>query len=477
MSEDHRLRRNKKILGVRWHLGLSYLLVIWVILGVLLLFMSNLLETSIIGARRASLYAQAHLIASAIRARGGPREARIATIGGLPPQGRVLVLDGEGRVLDDSASDPGMALKKLGFDEVRAALSGREGANTYYLPDGSFAMYVAVPADWDGTGGAVFIAQDLKDIVSQYRSVMGMVVWGGGIASVVAVAFAWHLSTTISEPLSDLSRAARMMASGRLDSRVSPKGPLETRELGASFNYMAQAIENTMERQEQFLMAAAHELRAPLASMRALVESMEISPPEPDELPELINDIHIEILDLQQTAESILSLLRARSGTAPSKPQQANPAKIIKELIKSRAATISERNLEIIQRYQTGGEVPIDPLLFRLIVANLLDNAIKFTPPGGTVAVTLDFPENRNKMVLEVSDNGPGIPPEHLDKIFERFYRVDPARQKATGGAGLGLAIVKEACEKTAGVIHVETSPGAGTVFAVEWHNIRSDES
>ncbi len=476
MSEGHPLRC-RKMLGVRWHLGLSYLLVSWVILGVLLLFMSNLLETSIIGARRASLYAQAHLIASAIRARGGPREARIATIGGLPPQGRVLVLDGEGRVLDDSASDPGMALKKLGFDEVRAALSGREGANTYYLPDGSFAMYVAVPADWDGTGGAVFIAQDLKDIVSQYRSVMGMVVWGGGIASVVAVAFAWHLSTTISEPLSDLSRAARMMASGRLDSRVSPKGPLETRELGASFNYMAQAIENTMERQEQFLMAAAHELRAPLASMRALVESMEISPPEPDELPELINDIHIEILDLQQTAESILSLLRARSGTAPSKPQQANPAKIIKELIKSRAATISERNLEIIQRYQTGGEVPIDPLLFRLIVANLLDNAIKFTPPGGTVAVTLDFPENRNKMVLEVSDNGPGIPPEHLDKIFERFYRVDPARQKATGGAGLGLAIVKEACEKTAGVIHVETSPGAGTVFAVEWHNIRSDES
>lgn len=297
-----------------------------------------------------------------------------------------------------------------------------------------------------------------------------MVVWGGGIASVVALAFAWHLSKTISDPLSDLSRAARMMASGRLDSRVSPKGPLETRELGASFNYMAQAIEATMERQEQFLMAAAHELRAPLASMRALVESMEISPPEPDELPELIDDIHTEILDLQQTAESILSLLRAGSGSAPSRPQQVNPAKIVEDLIKSRAATISQRNLEILQRYPTAGEVPIDPLLFRLIVGNLLDNAIKFTPPGGTVAVAL---ENCNKMVLKVSDNGPGIPPEHLDKIFDRFYRVDPARQKVTGGAGLGLAIVKEACEKTAGVIHVETSPGEGTVFTVEWHNIR----
>lgn len=469
MSEGHPLRR-RKMLGVRWHLGLSYLLVIWVILGVLLLFMSNLLETSIIGARRASLYAQAHLIASAIRARGGPFEARIATIGGVPPQGRVLVLDGEGRVLDDSASDPLMALKKLGFDEVKAALSGREGANTYYLPDGSFVMYVAVPADWDGSGGAVFIAQDLRDIVNQYRSIMNMVVWGGGIASVVALAFAWHLSKTISDPLSDLSRAARMMASGRLDSRVSPKGPLETRELGASFNYMAQAIEATMERQEQFLMAAAHELRAPLASMRASVESMEISPPEPDELPELIDDIHTEILDLQQTAESILSLLRAGSGSAPSRPQQVNPAKIVEDLIKSRAATISQRNLEILQRYPTAGEVPIDPLLFRLIVGNLLDNAIKFTPPGGTVAVAL---ENCNKMVLKVSDNGPGIPPEHLDKIFDRFYRVDPARQKVTGGAGLGLAIVKEACEKTAGVIHVETSPGEGTVFTVEWHNIR----
>jgi signal transduction histidine kinase len=486
---------------------LSYLLVIWVILAVLVVFMSRFLETSIIGARRASLYAQAHLIASAIRARGGPFEARLVAIGGMPLNARVMVLDGYGRVLDDSASDPDMVLRKLEFQEVGAALSGREGSNTYYLPDGSFVMYVAVPADWDGNGGAVFIAQDLKDIVIQYQNVMRMVASGGIIASMVALVFAWYLSRTISEPISDLSRAARMMASGRLDSRVSPKGPLETRELGASFNYMATEIEKTVEGQEQFLMAAAHELRAPLASMRALVESMQICPPEAEELSELINDVLREILDLQGISESILSLLRTRSGGAVSDEEMIDPAEIIGEVIRSRVLGGVKQNLKVIlqgsrqdkgiveprpmaavdssnqatvvheregqQQHLSGAKVQMDPLLFRLIVANLFDNAVKFTPPGGTVVVSMDFPENGDEMVLKVSDTGPGIPPEHLDRIFDRFYRIDPARQKSTGGAGLGLAIVKEACEKSGGMIEVETRPGGGTIFTVRWRNKR----
>ncbi|HHY11214.1 MAG TPA: HAMP domain-containing histidine kinase [Firmicutes bacterium] len=477
----------KPVLGVRWHLALSYLLVIWVILGILVLFMSRLLETSIIGARRASLYGQAHLLASAIRARGGPSAARLTSIGGIPFQGRVLVLDGSGKVLEDSASDPAMAYKKIEFPEVKAALSGREGSNTYYLADGSFVMYVAVPSDWDGNGGAVFVAQDLGDIVTQYENVMRMVLSGGGVASLVALAFAWNLSRMISEPVSDLSRAARMMASGRLDSRVSPKGPLETCQLGNSFNHMAAEIEKTVEGQEQFLMAAAHELRAPLASIGVLVESMQISPPEPEELSDLIDDIHTEILTLQNISESILSLLRTRSGAAAASKERVNPVEIIEEVVKSRVHISSEKKLEVAFRYNrqkeakvkttVGTKVRMDPLLFRLIITNLYDNAVKFTSPGGKVAVSLEFPGNGSRMVLMVSDTGPGIPPEHLGKIFNRFFRIDPARQKSTGGAGLGLAIVNEACDRTGGAISVESRPGDGAVFTVEWQNVHVEYS
>ncbi len=470
--------RPGSVLGVRWHLALSYLLVIWVILGILVFFMSRLLETSIIGARRASLYGHAHLLASAIRARGGPGAARLDSVGGIPFQGRVLVLDGDGRVLEDSAFDPGMAYKKLEFEEVKSALSGKEGSNTYYLPDGSFVMYVAVPADWSGNGGAVFVAQDLGDIVDQYENVMGMVLSGGGVASLVALALAWNLSHKISDPVSDLSKAARMMASGRLDSRVSPKGPLETRELGKSFNYMAAEIEKTMEAQEQFLMAAAHELRAPLASLGVLVESMQIAPPDHEELPELLDDVHKEILTLQVISESILSLLRTKSVTDVFSETIINPVEIIEEVIESRTHIISGKRLEVImecKNQQEGVRVSFDPLLFRLIITNLFDNAVKFTPPKGKAAVGLEFPGNNGSMILKVSDTGPGIPPDHLDKIFDRFYRVDPARQKSTGGAGLGLAIVKEACDKTGGRIAVESHPGRGTTFAVVWDNLLND--
>lgn len=463
----------KAKLGLRWHLALSYLLVIWIILGILVLFISRLLETSIIGARRASLYGQAHLLGSAIRARGGPVAARLTAIGGIPFQGRVLVLDGQGRVLEDSASDPEMSYKKLDYPEVHAALSGKESSNTYYLPDGSFVIYVAVPSNWDGSGGAVFIAQDLGDIVTQYKNVMRMVLSGGGVASLVALALSWSLSSRIAGPVSDLSQAARMMASGRLDSRVSPGGPPETRELGESFNHMADEIQKTMEGQERFLMAAAHELRAPLASIGVVVESMQLSPPGPEELPELIDDIHTEIVSLQRISESILSLLRTKGRTAAS-ASLIDPVKIIEEVIKSRTHIILDKKLTMrthFEHEQGEGRVPMDSLLFRLVVSNLVDNAVKFTPPGGEVEVRLEFIANSRGMALTVSDTGPGIPAEHMGKLFDRFYRVDPARQKSTGGAGLGLAIAKDACEKTGGNITVENRP-QGAAFRAIWQGL-----
>jgi signal transduction histidine kinase len=120
---------------------------------------------------------------------------------------------------------------------------------------------------------------------------------------------------------------------------------------------------------------------------------------------------------------------------------------------------------------QGESQVLIDSLLFRLVVSNLVDNAVKFTPANGEVDVRLEFLANSRGMALTVSDTGPGIPAEHMGKLFDRFYRVDPARQKSTGGAGLGLAIAKEVCEKTGGNITVENRPRGGAVFRAIWQD------
>lgn len=472
----------RRPLGMRWHLLLGYLLVIWVSLTLLMVSLSRILEATTIGSRRAYLYAQAHLIASAIRARGGPSVARLSAIGGVPLQGRVLVLDGGGRVLEDSAADPEMIGKVLGLPEVGEALRGRESANTYYLSDGSFVMYAAVPSSWDGRGGAVFIAQDLGDVVAQYRSIMTMVLTGGVLASAAALLVAVAISNLVAGPVLELARNARRVAAGRLDVRVEPRGPLETRMLGEAFNFMAGEVEKTIAGHEQFLVAAAHELRSPLASMSVLVESMKLKPPAPEELPELLEDLESGVRSLTRVSEGILDLLRVTAKPGETKECKGEDlVGIVDEVLAGRTALIKEKNLALDKDVRIPGEawISLDPTLVRMVVSNLIDNALKFTPAGGHVRVTLirgpsqtGDPSRTLDLLFEVSDTGPGIAREHIPRIFERFYRVDQARTRDAGGTGLGLAIVKEACDRSGGVVTVESEQGKGSTFRVTWKNV-----
>lgn len=485
-----------KTLGMRWHLLLGYLLVIWITLALLTVSLSKILESAAIGSRRAYLYAQAHLIASAIRARGGPAVARLSAIGGIPLQGRVLVLDGSGRVLEDSAADPDMLGKVLGLPEVKEALQGKESSNTYYLPDGSFVMYVAVPSSWDQQGGALFIAQDLGDVVAQYRGIMTMVLTAGVVASLVALVAAWAISNLVAGPVLELARSARRVAAGRLDVRVDPKGPLETRTLGEAFNFMTEEVQRTIAGHEQFLVAAAHELRSPLASMSVLVESMKMKLPAPEELPELLEDLESGVKSLSRVSEGILDLLRVRARpTEAKKCKGKDLVAIIDEALADRNSLIKEKNLAVDKEVRIPDDAPVDldPVLVRLVVSNLIDNALKFTPAGGSVKVALVAERwslsgerkflqgdemagaglsQRCGLVFEVADTGPGIAPEHVPRIFERFYRIDQSRQRATGGTGLGLAIVKEACDKSGGIVTVESQRGKGSTFRVTWRNV-----
>lgn len=470
----------RRTLGIRWHLLLGHLAVIWVALALLMLSLSRNLESTAFASRKAYLFAQAHLIASAVRARGGPRTARLSAIGGVPYQGRVLLLDGDGRVLEDSAADPDIMGKRLNLPEVTEALRGRESANTYYLPDGSFVMYAAVPSSWDSGGGVVFIAQDLKEVVSQHRSVMTMVITGGLLTSAAALVAAAVVSGFVAEPVRELARNAQRLAAGRLDVRVTPGGPQETRELGEAFNLMAEAVERMVGSHEQFLLAAAHELRSPLASLQVLVESMRMKTPSPEEFPGLLRDLESCVRVLVRISESFLDLLRA--AREPSETREV-PGSLLRDVVleafAARSSIVRGKMLSVEKAFRgvEGATVAMDPMLFRFVVSNLVDNAVKFTPAGGTVRVVLDAATGGpsgggGTLLLEVADTGPGIPAEHIPRIFERFYRVDRARSRRTEGSGLGLAIAREACERSGGRIDVESRLGAGSTFRVTWPGV-----
>ncbi len=485
--------RGPRSLSARFHLSVTYLVIIWITLGVLMLYLSTYLETTAVGSRMSYLYAQAHVLASATEAAGGPRWGVLWEIGGVPARGRVLLIDGSGKVVDDSAADQDMRGRDMtDVAEVAAALAGKQEGNTYYLYDGLFTAYVAVPAEWEGAGGtgvggsgpgsspggtgsgesrpaasgAVFITQDLSDIVSQYREIMGAVLLGGAVASVLSLMVAWGLSSVVLGPVLELSAVARRMASGRLDLRVVPKGPRESRDLAESFNYMASGIEKTMEAHEQFLIAAAHELRSPLAAMRAVVESMEIKKPELDELPGFFSDMRGELERIIHTTEEVLDLLRAKSF---AKEEKTDAAAIVSSVVEERRAAAEAKGVSLAFRGQ-GGLVSVNPVILKLVVSNLLDNALKFTGAGGSVEVTVSV--LGDDFALHVTDTGVGIPEAEIPRIFERFYRVDKARQRSTGGAGLGLAIVKEAAERSGGRVEVVSEVGKGSTFSVTWPGV-----
>lgn len=502
-------------LSARFHLAITYLIIIWVTLALLMAFLSQYLSSSNVASRLSYLYAQAHLLASAVEASGGPAWGVMRGIGGIPASGRVLLIDSAGRVLDDSASDHQFQGKDLrGVAEASAAISGQQMANTYYLEDRMFTAYVAVPAEWStagaARGGAVFISQDLSDIVASQRSIMRAVLLGGAGASVLALVVAWGLSSVVLGPMLELSGIARRMALGRLDLRATPRGPKETRDLAESFNYMASGIEKTMSAHEEFLLAAAHELRSPLAAMSATVESMEIRDPAPDELPGFFQDMRGELTRIIHTTEEILELLRT------SHESQVQVEKVvldgvgyIRELVESQRKAAEDKSVTLEFRTMCGpkcattrwqpdapcvdaaaadplpgstggfdvdpsaGTIVASPTILRLVVGNLLDNALKYTSAGGSVTVEARL-EGRD-FVLKVADTGKGIPPSELPRVFDRFYRVDRARQKSTGGAGLGLAIVKEACERSGGAVSVESEEGKGSTFAVVWRDAAGD--
>lgn len=474
-----------------------------------MVFLSRYLESSTVNSRLSYLYAQAHLLVSAVEASGGPAWGAMRGIGGVPSRGRVLLVDSAGRVLDDSAADyqsRGMDLSAV--PEIAAAISGQQLANTYYLDDGLFTAYVAVPADWTTAGtstpgggtnggaqaGAVFITQDLSDIVASQRSIMRVVLLGGAAASVMALAVAWGLSSVVLGPMLELSRIARRMALGRLDLRATPRGPKETRDLAESFNFMASGIQKTMSAHEEFLLAAAHELRSPLAAMNATVESMEIRNPTPDELPGFFQDMRGELTRIIHTTEEILDLLRTGNENQVERVA-VDGAEVVRQVVESRRKVAEDGSVRLqFRRCDSGHAGAMDklaaatnahpcgntgdagphmisasPAILRLVASNLLDNALKYTDAGGSV--TVETGVEGQDLTLKVTDTGRGIPASELPRIFERFYRVDRARQKSTGGAGLGLAIVKEACERSGATVSVESVEGKGSTFTVVWRD------
>ena len=274
-----------------------------------------------------------------------------------------------------------------------------------------------------------------------------------GIATLVALALTALLSRRITRPIEQLTTAVHEMGRGGVPVPVRVGGRDEIARLATAFNTMASTIATQEELRKRMTSDVAHELRTPLTNLRAELEAIEdgLAPPDAPR----IASLHEEVVHLQRLVDDLQELAVAEAGALRLQRERIELGAAISKLVAGQADVVVEDEVT----------VEADATRVRQIVQNLLANALRHTPADARVRVTVGRDGDRARVAIR--DAGPGIPAAELERIFERFYRVDEARSRDHGGSGLGLAIVRRLVELHGGRVWAESVQGQGATFIV----------
>jgi signal transduction histidine kinase len=281
------------------------------------------------------------------------------------------------------------------------------------------------------------------------------------LGGAVAIFLASILSARILQPVQALTRAALQMERGHLDQRVTVRTTDELGSLAHAFNAMADSVAHAERLRRTMLGDVAHDLRTPLTNIRGYLEAIQdgvvrLSPP-------VLRVLQDETLLLTRLVDDLQDLAQAEAGQVALECLPVDVVQTLEQAAAIVAPQAQARGVSI--NVEAPNALPpalADAGRVGQVLRNLLQNAITYTPDGGQVTLRARASEC---ITVEVADTGAGIPPEHLPSVFERFYRVDPSRSRATGGSGLGLAIVRQLVEQQGGHVSVESIVGAGSTF------------
>ena len=265
------------------------------------------------------------------------------------------------------------------------------------------------------------------------------------------------------DPIGQMAQRAEQITTERLHDRLPVESNDELGHLARVFNQMLSRIEQSFEQLRRFTADASHELRTPLASIRSVGEVGLQKDASPEEYRDIIGSMLEEINRLTSLIDSLLTLSRADAGQIPMKLEVFPVAEIMEEAASLLDVLIEEKRLTFSFEGEKNALVRGDRLILRQAAVNILHNAVKFTPAGGSISARVRC--EGSGILLSITDDGPGIPTEHLAKVFDRFYRVDASRSGENKGAGLGLSIAQWAARAHDGEIGLSTAPEGGCTF------------
>jgi two-component system, OmpR family, sensor histidine kinase BaeS len=287
------------------------------------------------------------------------------------------------------------------------------------------------------------------------RSVTIVVLVAAILAVAASLLLAIVLARMLARPLAEIGSAARRIADGDYAARVPREGPEELASLADSFNQMAASLERQEQMRRDFIANAAHELRTPLTNLQGYLEALRDGVITPDRA--TYESLWDEAERLVRLSRSLDSLAEGDAAGAPALVE-LDLAMAIRGALELAQPGLERAGLTVVVDVPERLPARADGDQLAQVLANLLSNAARYTPAGGTVTVRAE--RRPTDLLISIENSGEGIPPEDLDRVFERFYRVEKSRDRARGGAGIGLAIVKQLVESAGGRVGAESASG-----------------
>jgi len=379
---------------------------------------------------------------------------------------RIRVLDTQGVVLVDSLPD-GQGEDLRSDPLVVQALQGQYASKTDQAGRYQAAMHVVLPVQIEsGLVGAVYLSQPLRDVTAVLNDLRNRWLLSTAIALLLSGIVGLVLSQAIARPLRRLTAAAGAVAQGQFDQEVPVGSRDELGQLSRAFNDMTGRLRAARQLQTDFVANVSHELRTPLTSVKGLVETLrDGAVDDPQVRDRFLETVESETDRLIRLVNDLLLLSRADSEALGLQRSAVDMAALARSAANRLAPRAEAQGLTL--RVETHGDVQpawADPDRIEQVLLNLLDNAIKYSRPGGTVTVSVQEGEPGRPVRVQVRDEGIGIPAEELPHIGQRFYRADRARSRAAGGSGLGLAIAKALVQAHGGELSIESQEDHGTV-------------
>lgn len=382
----------------------------------------------------------------------------------------VQVVNAEGAVIYDSslveasAGDPSVLM----FDQT---LAPPDPAAAVSVPIESNGVKIGTVRMWVYGSELLLSKSDQEFRAKSYQAM----VFAAALSIVLASCIGFLFARGLVNPINRMTKTAAAIKEGDLSARTNLEGNDEIAELGKTFDAMAESVEKDRELERRLTTDVAHELRTPLMAIQSTVEAIVDGVFEPDE--ERLGTVNAEVQRLSRLVDALLKLSRLENRSSPMREEVVNVGELIRSLVISHEAFVADSGLEL--HYEAEDDVMVygDCDMIRQATANLISNAVRYTPAGGRIDVKVS--KGDIMASIAVKDTGIGLSPEECKMVFSRFWRAEQSRERESGGLGVGLAVVKEIVDRHGGWVKVEGKKGEGACFTIliplyDYHRIKA---